>query len=70
VVSILVERCSLSGGTVIVEGSLSEHPIRVHVGGSKRFGLLDAQGTTIHVALGHLSLINRSPGSVVPRFDQ
>ncbi len=63
VVSVTVERSSLTGGTVIVEGQLDATPIRIHVGGSRRFGLLNASGSTITCAFGHISLIPRADGA-------
>jgi len=59
VITVHVERASLTGGVVIVEGKLKDHTIRIHVGGGRRFELLEALGTTITCGLSHVALIRR-----------
>jgi ABC-type Fe3+/spermidine/putrescine transport system ATPase subunit len=59
VITVHVERASLTGGVVIVEGKLKNHVVRIHVGGGRRFELLEALGTTITCGLSHVSLIPR-----------
>ena len=59
VVSVAVDRSSLTGGTVIVEGKLDGKQLRIHAGGSRRFDLLNAGGSVITCALGNISLIHR-----------
>jgi len=62
VVSVAVDRSSLTGGTVIVESKLEGKQLRIHAGGSRRFELLNAVGSKITCALGNLSLIHRESG--------
>jgi spermidine/putrescine transport system ATP-binding protein len=59
VITVHVVRASLTGGVVIVEGKLKDHIVRIHVGGGRRFELLEALGTTITCGLSHVSLIPR-----------
>ncbi|NLS79916.1 MAG: ABC transporter ATP-binding protein [Chloroflexi bacterium] len=54
-----VQRSSLTGGMVIVEGKLKGIPFRIHAGGSGRFELLDVAGSTISCAMPNVSLIHR-----------
>jgi ABC-type Fe3+/spermidine/putrescine transport system ATPase subunit len=58
-VSVQVERSSMTGGTVLVEGRLGDHALRVHIGGSRRFHFLDIEGSTLPCTLGNVSLIPR-----------
>ena len=58
-----VDRASLTGGFVIVEGKLKEKTIRIHVGGGRRFELLEAVGTTITCGLSNVALIPREETS-------
>ena len=67
VVDVNVERSSLTGGMVIVEGRLKGIPFRIHAGGSSRFGLLDVAGSTITVTLPNVSLIHREEDDVMLR---
>lgn len=67
VIPIKVERASLTGGTVIVEGRLDSSRLRVHVGGSRRFDYLQMEGETILCALGPVSLIRREPDELAPK---
>lgn len=71
VATVLIERSSVTGGAVIVEGRLGAPTmlgprIRIHVGGSKRMDYLGRDGTTITCALGNISLIRRTPGEPLP----
>ena len=59
VIMVHVERASLTGGIVIVEGKLKDHTVRIHVGGGRRFELLEAVGTTITCGLSNVALIPR-----------
>jgi ABC-type Fe3+/spermidine/putrescine transport system ATPase subunit len=54
-----VDHASLTGSMVIIEGKLVSQPIRIHVGGSQRFNLLDAAGKRIVCGLNHIALIPR-----------
>jgi ABC-type Fe3+/spermidine/putrescine transport system ATPase subunit len=63
VVSVKVKRASLTGGTVILESLLTGQAIRIHVGGSRRFELLNSNGSDIICALGYISLIPRIAGN-------
>jgi ABC-type Fe3+/spermidine/putrescine transport system ATPase subunit len=58
-VPVEVVRATLSAGTVTVEARLDHHPLRVHVGGSRRLDLLDRPGQTITCALSRVVLIPR-----------
>ena len=62
VVSVAVDRSLLTGGTVIVETKLDGKQLRIHAGGSRRFDLLNAEGSKIICALGNISLIHRESG--------
>lgn len=62
VVTVAVERSSLTGGTVIVETKLDGKLLRIHAGGSRRFDLLNSEGSKITCALGNISLIHRESG--------
>ena len=66
VVSIAVERCSLTGGTVIIEGKLDGSKVRIHAGGSRRFQYLACAGSNLTCAFGNVSLIRREPGDALP----
>ncbi|HLV35369.1 MAG TPA: ABC transporter ATP-binding protein [Spirillospora sp.] len=57
-----VDHASLTGGIVIIEGRLADQPLRIHVGGSQRFNLLDSAGKTIVCGLSHIALIPREDG--------
>jgi ABC-type Fe3+/spermidine/putrescine transport system ATPase subunit len=59
VVSIAVDHSSLTGGTVIVQAKLDGKELRIHAGGSRRFELLNAEGSRIMCALSNISLIHR-----------
>jgi putative spermidine/putrescine transport system ATP-binding protein len=59
VMRVYVNHASLTGGMVIIEGQLNDQPLRIHVGGSQRFGLLDSAGRTIVCGLSHIALIPR-----------
>jgi ABC-type Fe3+/spermidine/putrescine transport system ATPase subunit len=59
VISVDVERASLTGGMVIVEGKLKGQTLRIHVGGGRRFDLLEAVGSTITCGLSNVALIPR-----------
>jgi putative spermidine/putrescine transport system ATP-binding protein len=58
-----VKHASLTGGMVIIEGQLNDQPLRIHVGGSQRFGLLESAGRTIVCGLSHIALIPREGNS-------
>jgi hypothetical protein len=60
VITLQVERASMTGGFVIVEGKLKDRIIRIHVGGGRRFELLDVVGTTITCGLSNVALISRA----------
>jgi ABC-type Fe3+/spermidine/putrescine transport system ATPase subunit len=59
VIDVDVEFASLTGGVVIVEGKLKNQTIRIHVGGSRRFDLLNSVGTKITCGLSHIALVPR-----------
>jgi ABC-type Fe3+/spermidine/putrescine transport system ATPase subunit len=59
VISVNVEHASLTGGMVIVEGKLKGQTLRIHVGGGRRFDLLEAVGSTITCGLSNVALIPR-----------
>ncbi len=59
IISVNVDRASLTGGFVIVEGKLKSQALRIHVGGGQRFDLLNAVGTTITCELSNIALIPR-----------
>ncbi len=61
----IIERALLTGGTVIVQASLGGQSLRIHAGGSRRFDLLDHEGDPILCALGHVSLIPRTEEAAV-----
>jgi hypothetical protein len=63
VITVDVERASLTGGFVIVEGKLKDQMLRIHVGGGRRFELLEAVGKTITCGLSNVALIPREMGS-------
>ncbi|MEO8396142.1 MAG: hypothetical protein ABI700_24320, partial [Chloroflexota bacterium] len=63
VIKVHVDRASLTGGFVIVEGKLKDKTIRIHVGGGRRFELLEAVGTTITCGLSNVALIPREESS-------
>jgi len=60
VVSARVDRAYLTGGTVIVQASIGDSKIRIHAGGSRRFGLLGKEGSQVLCSLGNVSLIART----------
>lgn len=62
VIKVDVDHASLTGGIVIIEGKLVNQPLRIHVGGSQRFNLLDAAGKRIICGLNHIALIPREGG--------
>lgn len=59
VLEVDVDHASLTGAMVIIEGKLKGRPLRIHVGGGQRFGLLESSGTTITCGLNHIALIPR-----------
>ncbi len=61
--SVHVDRASLTGGFVIVEGKLKEQKLRIHVGGGRRFELLETVGQTIICGLSNIALIQRDETS-------
>ncbi len=67
VIPVKVERASMTGGTVIIEGRLDSSRLRVHVGGIRRFEYLTMDGKTILCALGPVSLIRREPDELAPK---
>ena len=64
VIDVSVEHALLTGGFVIVEGKLQHRDIRIHLGGGRRFELLQSAGTTISCALSHIALIPRDEGEI------
>lgn len=58
-ITVDVRHALLTGGIVIVEGKLKDQTIRIHVGGGRRFDLLDAVGQAITCGLNHIALIPR-----------
>jgi ABC-type Fe3+/spermidine/putrescine transport system ATPase subunit len=64
VIDVDVEHASLTGGFVIVEGKLKHRDLRIHLGGGRRFELLQSAGTTISCALSHIALIPRQEGDM------
>ena len=61
-VAVDVERSSLTGAAVIIEGRLAGRPIRIHAGGRRRFDYLNLSGSRILCDLGAVSLIRRDVG--------
>jgi ABC-type Fe3+/spermidine/putrescine transport system ATPase subunit len=59
VITVHVERASLTGGFVIVEGKIKGKTLRIHVGGGQRFGLLNVVGTDMVCNLANIALIPR-----------
>jgi iron(III) transport system ATP-binding protein len=59
VITVSVKHASLTGGIVIVEGKLKDQTLRIHVGGGRRFELLETVGTTITCGLSNIALIAR-----------
>ena len=51
-------RTTLTGGSVSVEAKLANTPIRINVGGSQRFKLLDSTHT-LTCALSHITVVAR-----------
>jgi ABC-type Fe3+/spermidine/putrescine transport system ATPase subunit len=67
VAMVTVDRSSITGGTVIVEGKLDDvAKVRIHVGGSKRFDYLDSRGNKIICSMGNISVIRREEGELPP----
>jgi ABC-type Fe3+/spermidine/putrescine transport system ATPase subunit len=58
-IAVDVERASLTGGMVIIEGKLKDKRLRIHVGGGRRFDLLNAAGTTITCGMTNIALVPR-----------
>ena len=65
IINVEVDHASLTGGFVIIEGKLMNQSLRIHVGGSQRFNLLDSSGKTITCGLSHIALVPRDTDSVV-----
>lgn len=63
VIRVEVERASLTGSIVIIEGMISGQMMRIHVGGSRRLDLLNTVGSTVTCSLTHIALVPRE-GSV------
>lgn len=59
VIEVGVDHASLTGGLVIIEGKLMNQSLRIHVGGSQRFNLLESSGKIITCGLNHIALIPR-----------
>jgi ABC-type Fe3+/spermidine/putrescine transport system ATPase subunit len=59
VVTLVVQRAVLTGGIVSVDGNLDGHSLRVNVGGSRRFALLDGTAQTVTCHLGHVTIVPR-----------
>ncbi len=59
VITVNVLHVLLTGGMVIVEGKLKDQSLRIHVGGGRRFELLEAVGQTITCGLSNIALIPR-----------
>src|SRR5215510_1863927 len=49
----------LTGGIVIIEGKLKDQTLRIHVGGGRRFELLESVGQTITCGISNIALILR-----------
>ena len=64
VIDVNVDHASLTGGSVIIEGKLQHRNLRIHLGGGRRFELLQSEGTTISCALSHIALIPRDEGEL------
>lgn len=63
-VTLMVRQAVLTGGIVSVEGDLDGHTLRMNVGGSKRFAMLErANGTShsVRCVLGQVTVIPRQP---------
>ncbi len=58
VVTVEMVRTTLTGGSVSVEAKLADVPIRINVGGSQRFNLLDSTHT-LTCALSHITVVAR-----------
>jgi len=68
VVETKVEEALLTGGIVIVQSAIGPFKVRIHVGGNRRFELLNQVGMPILCALGAINLIPRAdaPVTAVP----
>jgi ABC-type Fe3+/spermidine/putrescine transport system ATPase subunit len=64
VVTAKVDRAYLTGGTVIVQASVADAKVRIHAGGSRRFGLLGKDGSQVLCALGNISIIPRTTDTI------
>lgn len=69
VISVDVLHASLTGGSVIIEGRLKHRSLRIHLGGGRRFELLESIGKTIPCALSHIALIPRDEGDLSSHVD-
>jgi ABC-type Fe3+/spermidine/putrescine transport system ATPase subunit len=65
VIDVAVDHASLTGGFVIIEGKLMNQSLRIHVGGSQRFNLLESSGEIISCGLSHIALVPRETDDVV-----
>ncbi len=59
VITVHVDRVALTGGVVIIEGKLKDRLLRIHVGGGRRFELLDAVGQDISCGLNNVAIVPR-----------
>jgi putative spermidine/putrescine transport system ATP-binding protein len=67
VVETTVEDALLTGGLVLIQTSIGPYKVRVHVGGNRRFDLLNQVGLPILCHLGTINLIPRTDqSSAVP----
>jgi iron(III) transport system ATP-binding protein len=69
VITVDVDHASLTGSIVIIEGRLKDQPLRIHVGGGQRFGLLDSSGKTIRCGLSHIALIPRDDANALQALE-
>lgn len=70
IINVDVKHALLTGGFVIVEGKIQHRDLRIHLGGGRRFDLLQSAGTTISCALSHIALIPRKEGDIPPIIEE
>jgi len=70
VVETTIDEALLTGGIVLVQTTIGPYKVRIHVGGNRRFDLLNQVGMPILYALGTINLIPRSdaPAGVVDQI--
>jgi ABC-type Fe3+/spermidine/putrescine transport system ATPase subunit len=60
VIETKINEALLTGGIVLIQTTLGPYKMRIHVGGNRRFDLLNQVGTPIVYTLGTINLIPRS----------